>query len=158
MEGVLDSEGIFDATAGLPEQIEQAAKAAAGLGPLPDGSWVEQIVVMGMGGSGVAGDILAGVAGPFLPVPVTVVKSYECPSFVGEGSLVFAVSASGNTEETIEAASDAALHGAKVVAVTGGGELARLAGGWGAPLVPVPDLPQPRTAVGAMAIPAMVVL
>ena len=159
MAELLDTEGMFEATAGLPEQVEQAAKAASGVGGLPEGSWVEQIVALGMGGSGIAGDVLAAVAGPFLPVPVTVVKSYECPSFVGEGSLVFAISASGDTEETLEAASVAALQGAKVIAVTGGGELARLAQGWGAPVIPVPaNLPQPRTAIGAMSIPALVVL
>ncbi len=120
---------------------------------------MQQIVVFGMGGSGIAGDILLATAGAVLPVPATVVKSYECPPFVGEGTLVFAISASGNTEETIEAASEAALSGAQVVAVTGGGELARLAIGWGAPIIPVPaSLPQPRTAVAAMAIPPMVVL
>jgi len=156
---LLDTEGMFEATAGLPEQVEQAAKAASGVGGLPEGSWVEQIVALGMGGSGIAGDVLAAVAGPFLPVPVTVVKSYECPSFVGEGSLVFAISASGDTEETLEAASVAALQGAKVIAVTSGGELARLAHGWGAPVIPVPaNLPQPRSAIGAMSIPALVVL
>jgi glucose/mannose-6-phosphate isomerase len=94
-----------------------------------------------------------------LPVPALVVKSYECPPFVGEGTLVFAISASGDTEETIEATTEAALNGARVVAVTGGGELARLAAGWGAPVIPVPDhLPQPRTAVAAMSIPPLVVL
>jgi glucose/mannose-6-phosphate isomerase len=94
-----------------------------------------------------------------MPVPVVVVKGYECPHFVGEGSLVFAVSFSGNTEETLQAASDAAVNGARVVVVTGGGELAKLASGWGAPTVPVPDtFIQPRTALGAMAIPPLVVL
>jgi glucose/mannose-6-phosphate isomerase len=162
---VVDTEGIFEATAGLPEQIEAAVAAAsadsvsAGVRALADGEWVEHIVVFGMGGSGIAGDILLATAGALLPVPAVVVKSYECPAFVGEGTLVFAISASGDTEETIEATTTAALNGARVVAVTGGGELARLASGWGVPVIPVPaDLPQPRTAVAAMAIPPLVVL
>jgi glucose/mannose-6-phosphate isomerase len=125
----------------------------------PGASWVQQVVVFGMGGSGIAGDILLATAGAVLPVPATVVKSYECPPYVGEDTLVFAISASGDTEETIEATSEAALSGARVVAVTGGGELARLATGWGAPIIAVPsDLPQPRTAVAAMSIPPLVVL
>ena len=57
-----------------------------------------------MGGSGIAGDIMTAVAGPFMPVPVVVTKSYEPPSFVGPSTLCFALSFSGNTEETIEAA------------------------------------------------------
>jgi glucose/mannose-6-phosphate isomerase len=94
-----------------------------------------------------------------MPVPVVVVKSYELPAFVGEGSLVFAVSFSGDTEETLEAASLAAVQGAHVVAVTGGGQLARLAAGWDAPVIPVPTgIAQPRAAIGAMAIPPLVVL
>ena len=93
------------------------------------------MVVVGMGGSGIAGDVLHAVASPLLPVPVTVVKGYECPHFVDETTLVFAVSCSGGTEETIEAASDAALAGAKMVVVTSGGELGRLADAWKAPLL-----------------------
>src|SRR6266480_1190976 len=88
---VLDSIGMFE-----------AAVRARGLSGLPDRERVENIVVLGMGGSGVAGDVLAAAAGPFLPVPVIVAKGYELPAFVGESSLVFAISFSGNTEETVE--------------------------------------------------------
>src|SRR3954468_19857047 len=155
----LDTEGMWEATAGLPEQVETAARDAHGVVGLPAHDAVENVVVMGMGGSGIAGDILLATAAPFMPVPVVVVKGYECPHFVGEGSLVFAVSYSGNTEETLQAVTDAAVNGARVVAVTSGGELAKLASGWGAPVVPVPDtIPQPRAALGAMAIPPLVVL
>lgn len=146
-------------TAGLPEQVEAAAAAAADLDGLPHKEGIENVVLLGMGGSGIAGDVLVAAAGPFMAVPVVVVKSYTLPAFVGEASLVFAVSFSGNTEETIEAASEAAVQGARVVAVTSGGELGKLAAGWGSPTVPVPDtIPQPRAALGAMAIPPLVVL
>ena len=155
----LDSEGMYEAAAALPEQVEAAAREARGLENVPDRTAVEHVVVMGMGGSGIAGDVLLATAAPFMPVPVTVVKSYECPAFVGEGSLVFAISFSGNTEETIEAATDAAMNGARIVAVTSGGELEKLASSWGAPVVSVPTaIPQPRAALGAMAIPPLVVL
>ncbi|MGH9095093.1 MAG: SIS domain-containing protein, partial [Acidimicrobiales bacterium] len=156
---MLDTVGMFGFSEALPEQVEDAVARARGLEGLPALEDVEQVVVLGMGGSGVSGDILAAVASPQVPVPVIVVKSYECPAFVGDGTLVFAVSASGNTEETIQAASDAAVAGASMVVVTGGGELAHLATGWGAPVVPVPaDIPQPRAAIGAVALPALVVL
>jgi glucose/mannose-6-phosphate isomerase len=155
----LDTQGMFEAAAGFPEQVFDAAARARGLEGLPARERVEHVVVLGMGGSGVAGDVLAAIAGPFLPVPVVVSKGYELPAFVGEGSLVFAVSFSGNTEETVEAASAAAVEGASVVAVTQGGELGRLARSWGAPVVDVPDtIPQPRAGLGALAIPPLVVL
>jgi glucose/mannose-6-phosphate isomerase len=156
---VLDTLGMFELAESLPEQVEAAASAARHLEGLPAGSDVEQIVVLGMGGSGIAGDVLAAIAAPVVPVPVIVAKSYECPAFVGDNTLVFAVSASGNTEETVQAASDAAVAGARMVVITGGGELADLAAAWGAPTVRVPpEIPQPRAALGAVALPPLVVL
>jgi glucose/mannose-6-phosphate isomerase len=155
----LDTQGMWEVTAGLPEQVEAAVRAASDLDGLPTREGIENVVVLGMGGSGIAGDVLLAAAGPFMAVPVVVVKSYTLPAFVGEGSLVFAVSFSGNTEETIEAASEAAVQGARVVAITSGGELAKLASGWGSSVVPVPDtIPQPRAALGAMSIPPLMVL
>jgi glucose/mannose-6-phosphate isomerase len=112
-----------------------------------------------MGGSGIAGDVLMAAAGPYLPLPVLVFRSYHVPAFVDEGTLVFAVSFSGDTEETVEAVTAAALQGARVVAVTRGGELGHLAESWGVPVVGVPeDIPQPRAGLGALAIPPLVVL
>jgi len=107
----LDTQGIWDVTVALPDQVEVAAGRAHGVVGLPAHEDVEHVVVMGMGGSGIAGDILQAAAAPFMPVPVVVVKGYECPHFVGEGSLVFAVSFSGNTEETLQAATEAAVNG-----------------------------------------------
>ncbi|HEX2040530.1 MAG TPA: bifunctional phosphoglucose/phosphomannose isomerase [Acidimicrobiales bacterium] len=155
----LDTQGMFDVTAGLPEQVEQAAREARGLDGLPDRAAIENVVVLGMGGSGIAGDVLIATAASFMPVPVVVVKGYTAPAFVDEHSLVFAISFSGNTEETVEAAGEAAVQGARMVVVTSGGELGKLASSWGAPVVPVPDtIPQPRAALGAMAVPPLVVL
>ncbi|HUQ39422.1 MAG TPA: bifunctional phosphoglucose/phosphomannose isomerase [Acidimicrobiales bacterium] len=159
MSEVIDSQGMFAVTAGLPEQVEAAAARSRGLQGLPAHDSIENVVVLGMGGSGAAGDVLMAVAGPFMPVPVVVVKSYSLPAFVGEGTLVFAISCSGDTEETIEAVTEAAVTGAKIVAITGGGELDKLARGWGAPVINVPDdIPQPRAALGAMAVPPLIVL
>ncbi len=150
---------MWAATAGLPEQVESALSAARGLTDLPEQDQVENVVVLGMGGSGIAGDVLVAAAAPFMAVPVTVVKGYEPPDFVGTGSLVFAMSFSGNTEETLEAAAGAYEAGASLIVVSGGGSLVSLAGEWDVPVVPVPsEIPQPRAALGAMAIPPLVLL
>jgi glucose/mannose-6-phosphate isomerase len=157
--GRLDSLGMFAAAAALPEQIEAAVAAAADADPLPAAEDIENVLVLGMGGSGIAGDLLAAVAGPFMPVPVVVSKGYVPPSFVSETTLAFAVSFSGDTEETVEAVSEAAVQGAKVVAVCKGGELGRLAESWRAPHVRIGDgIPMPRAAIGALAVPPLVVL
>ncbi len=155
----LDTLGMFAATADLPEQVAAAAERARGLGGLRDPAAIEQVVLIGMGGSGIAGDVVAAIAAPMLAVPVLAVKSYECPAFVNTHSLVFAVSASGDTAETLQAAADAADAGATMVAITGGGKLAQLAATWNAPTIRVPaTIPQPRSGVGAMSIPPLVVL
>ena len=71
------------------------------------------------------------------------------------GTLVFAVSCSGDTEETLATAEAAFASGASVVVVAGGGQLTRMADERGAPRVAVPaSIPQPRAAIGAMAVPA----
>jgi glucose/mannose-6-phosphate isomerase len=157
--GRLDTVGMFELTAGLPEQVETAAAQARELVGQVDRGDVDNVVVIGMGGSGISGDVVSAVTEPLMPVPITVCKSYECPAFVGSESLVFAISASGNTEETVQAATDAEAAGAQLIAVTSGGQLAELASHWGAPVFPVPpEIPQPRAALGAVAVPPLVVL
>jgi glucose/mannose-6-phosphate isomerase len=158
-EGVLDTTGMWDVMAAFPEQVEDAAAASTSLIGLPSHDEIENVVVLGMGGSGIAGDIMTAVAGPFMPVPIVVTKGYEPPSFVGPTTLCFALSFSGDTEETIEAAQTAALAGSRMVVVAKGGGLARLAQSWDATLIGLPDgIPYPRAALGAMTIPTLMVL
>ncbi len=142
---------MWGAAAGLPEQVEAAVSAARGLEGLPQHERVENVVVLGMGGSGFAGNVLAAAAAPFMPVPVTVVKGYQPPDYVGTGSLVFAISFSGDTEETVEAAAAAYEAGASLIVVAGGGALVSLAGEWDVPVVPPPGWhpPAPGGARGA---------
>lgn len=158
MSGLLDSVGMFDLAAALPEQVAAAATLGAEIDGLPSHDDIEHVVVLGMGGSGVAGDVLAAVASPFMPVPVTVVKGYEAPSFVGEGSLCFAISYSGDTEETLEAAQAAAAAGAKMVVLSTGGRLGELARTWDAPHIVLPECPMPRAGIGSVSIPPLLVL
>ncbi len=157
--GALDSLGMLAASAGLPEQVRAAAELSAGLDGLPAAENVENVVVLGMGGSGIAGDVVLGVAGPFLAVPLTVVKSYTAPAFVGPATLVVAVSFSGDTEETVEAAGEAQAAQAALVVVAGGGRLAELARRAEVPFVGVPtSIPVPRAAIGAMSVPLLMIL
>jgi glucose/mannose-6-phosphate isomerase len=158
MSGILDSVGMLDLAAALPEQVAAAATMAAGVEGLPRHEDIENVLVLGMGGSGMGGDIMAAIAGPFMSVPITVVKGYETPSFVGPGTLCFAISYSGDTEETVEAAQMAAESGASMVVLSRGGELAELAAVLGAPHLVLPDIPMPRAGVGAVSVPGLLVL
>ncbi len=155
----LDTLGMWDATMAFPEQVEQAAAQDLDFSRLPSHDEIENVVVLGVGGSGIVGDVLLSVAGPFMATPVVVCKSYEPPSFAGPTTLCVAVSYSGDTEETIEAAQTAALAGAQMVVVAGGGELLQLGQAWDATVIGVPGgIPMPRAALGAMAIPTLLML
>ncbi len=158
MSDLLDSVGMFDLAAALPEQVAAAATLGAEVDGLPDHDVVEHVVVLGMGGSGIAGDLLAAVAAPFMPVPVTVVKGHEAPSSIGDGTLCFAISYSGDTEETVEAAQAAAAAGARMVVLSSGGALGDLARSWGAPHIVLPECPMPRAGIGSVSIPPLIVL
>src|SRR5262245_10378454 len=108
-----------------------------------------------MGGSGIAGDVVATVASGVLPVPVSVLKQIRTPQFVGPGTLAFALSYSGDTEETVSMARGAVEAGATLVTVTGGGELAKLPS---AVSFTCPPGLMPRAALGAMVAPLFVTL
>jgi glucose/mannose-6-phosphate isomerase len=158
-ENRLDTLGIFDAAASLPEQMETAIEAAKSVHGLPSGGEIDNVLVLGMGGSGVTGELLQVIAGPFMPVPVVVVKGYTPPSYTNERTLVFAMSFSGETEETLEAVETVGASGARIVAVTRGGRLKEATEGWGGQVVPIADgIPQPRTGLGALAVPPLIVL
>ena len=155
----LDSQGMWEATRALPEQMEAALSQVVTVCDLPNKDHIEHVVVVGMGGSGIAGDVALAAAAPFMPIPITIVKGYELPSYVGQHSLVVAVSFSGNTEETLEVVSRALDHGAKCVAVTSGGELEHLMQERGGCIVQVDGtIPQPRAAFGALSVSVLGVL
>ena len=158
MSGLLDSVGMFDLAAALPEQVAAASRLAEGLEGLPEHEDIENVVVLGMGGSGIGGDIAAAVAGPFSSVPIVVAKGYEAPSFVGPGTLCFAISYSGSTEETVEATQAAVESGARMVICSTGGALGDLAEAMDFPHIVLPDIPMPRAGVGAVSVPVLMVL
>lgn len=153
----LDTLDMWGSAVAFPEQVEAAVGVSESLSGLPAHDDVANVLMLGMGGSGIAGDLVAAVAGPFMAVPVVVSKGYEPPSFVDESTLVVALSFSGDTEETVEAVQEAAVAGAQVLAVCSGGQLGDLASSWNAPRVDLPsDIPMPRAGLGALAVPVLI--
>jgi glucose/mannose-6-phosphate isomerase len=167
----IDAGGMLGLIAGLGDQLREGFRAGIAAWPGGEGSqgpwksrgeWsgpersprfesdqVESIVVSGMGGSGVAGDVLRAAFDGELRCPVVVNKGYTLPGFSGERTLLFAVSFSGNTEETLAAYAEAMARGCGVVTVSTGGRLADLARSDGVPHVSIPDdVPLPRAAIG----------
>jgi glucose/mannose-6-phosphate isomerase len=155
-----DSLHFLDAVCGLPEQLAAAHEAASTVhvDRFPKVGEIRNIVVMGMGGSGISGDVIAAAFNDELPVPVTVLKQYRVPAFVGPGTLAFAVSYSGDTEETVSMATAAAERGARFIAVSRGGALEDLARAHRGLHLPCPDGYLPRAAIGALVAPLAVSL
>ncbi len=119
---------------------------------------VKNISMIGMGGSGISGEIARIVFEPHLKIPITINKGYDLPAFVNENSLVLAISYSGETEETLASAEIALERGAQLVAITSGGPLLDLAEKEGLPLIRIPGGLQPRLAVGYLSIPVLIYL
>ena len=155
----LDTLGLWDATAGLPEQLGAATDDAIDVlrrVALPARDDLRAVVVCGVGSSGLAGDAAAAMRAS---IPIVVVKGDDVPAFVGPDSLVFAVSWSGDTEETVTAARSARERGAPLIAISGGGALTELALASGLAHFPLPgDLPASRTAWGAAVVPLLLTL
>jgi glucose/mannose-6-phosphate isomerase len=145
----LDPAGALGQASGLGRQLRRGYRTALESTGLPSGDGVRAVVVCGMGGSGVAGDVLRGLYADRVPIPIVVNKAYALPEFAGPHTLVTALSFSGNTEETLSAYGEAIARGCRVVAVSAGGQLAERAGADGVTHVPLPtDVPMPRMAVG----------
>jgi glucose/mannose-6-phosphate isomerase len=106
------------------------------------------VVVAGMGGSAIGGDLVRALAADQATVPIIVHRDYGLPAYAGAHTLVLASSYSGNTEETLSAAEEAQRRGAPLIAVTTGGELARRAKAWGTAMLAFYYPAQPREVLG----------
>lgn len=155
----LDSTDVLGAIEHFADQCREAWTIGVAVEDLPDADGVENIVVLGMGGSGISGNVVQAVVEPRLSVPMRTIKGYgPLPEWIGRNTLVFAVSYSGNTEETIEAFEEAHHRGARAVAVTSGGRLAELAASYAVAHVKIPGGLQPRASLGFLTLPILAVL
>ncbi|MFA5565922.1 MAG: SIS domain-containing protein [Acidimicrobiia bacterium] len=142
-----------------PERTLRILDHVGSIANLPAAPSISNIVILGNGEAAMAGDMIVAVAGPFMSVPIMVHRGYELPSFVGPDSLVIALSASGETDETVEATEAAFEAGAFVFAVTGnGGYLANLGETWQIPMVILPADVHPRMATSPLAVSALLAL
>jgi len=146
---VTDPENFLGHIDALPRQLEDAWTMGQSL-PLPEEySAVEQVVILGMGGSAIGGSLLAAYAAPHSPAGISVQRGYELPAHIaGPETLVIGSSFSGNTEETLSAFEQAAGRRVKLLAITTGGRLQALAEQAGAPAWTFEYRSPPRAAVG----------
>jgi glucose/mannose-6-phosphate isomerase len=154
-----DPSGMLRQVASAAAQVREAARVAheADLGELIAAGRPRAIVVTGMGGSGIAGDVLAAVAGPGCPVQVTAVHDYRLPGWVGAADLVIAVSCSGATEETLSAAAEAVRRGCHLLGVgSADSPLAAVAEQARAAFIPVKPIGMPRSMLWGLSVPLVV--
>ncbi|MHB1361770.1 MAG: bifunctional phosphoglucose/phosphomannose isomerase [Thermoleophilia bacterium] len=148
----LDSQDQFGMVAGLPGQMFDAY-AAGGRVALEAGGEVGGIAVAGMGGSAIGGDVIASVYDAELPSPMVTVRGYRLPHWISSRSLVFVVSYSGNTEETISCLHEALERGCRIICLSTGGKVGQIAAEKGLPFIQVPSSLQPRAAMGWLSVP-----
>ena len=154
-----DPAGMLPAVASGAAQVREAAALAAeaGVASLADDGRPRAVVVCGMGGSGIAGDVLAAVAGAGSPVPIMTHRGYGLPAWVGPVDLVVVVSCSGSTEETLSALEAAVRRGCRLLVVGRSGSPVDELGQRGrAVFVPVTQGRQPRASVWALSTPLVV--
>jgi glucose/mannose-6-phosphate isomerase len=113
------------------------------------------MVVCGMGGSAIGGDLAKAALGDRATRPITVVRGYALESWTPPDSFVLCASYSGNTEETLACFEAAGAAGAQRAVLTTGGKLAEVARAEGVPVIGVPAGMQPRAAVIYMTIGVM---
>jgi glucose/mannose-6-phosphate isomerase len=133
--------------AGFTNHIIDAMKIGEGFSP-KNKSEIRNVLVTGLGGSGIGGTIVAQICDNELKVPFAVSKDYFIPGFVNQHTLVIASSYSGNTEETLQALEAAQKKGALIVCVTSGGKVLEIAKKNNYDYILIPGGMPPRSAFG----------
>lgn len=143
----IDPTGMIDWIAGLPGQCRTAVEIVSGLS-LPAWQGIDRVVILGMGGSAIGGNLARSLVETDCRVPIAVNSDYTIPGYVDERTLVIASSYSGNTEESLAGYDVAQARGARLVVISAGGELADKAKAAGNPWVAIPGGLSPRAALG----------
>ncbi len=153
-----DPEGMLARIKEMPWQCQQAWQAAMSFKLPTDYAGVDKVIILGMGGSAIGGDLVRSLAEAESKVPVFVQRDYNLPAFVDDRTLVIASSYSGNTEETLSAFEPSLKTGAKKLAMTTGGKLAAMAEKNNIPIFKIEYKAQPRAALGFSFLPTLGVL
>ena len=147
-----DKQNMFDILRKLPAQFEAASRLK-----VPKVN-AKKIVIAGMGGSGIGGDILQSYLRNEIRIPITVVKDYNLPGFVDSNTLVITNSYSGNTEEIVSIYKQGRERKAKIVCISTGGILGKLCKRDRVPLIKIPTGMPPRAAIAYSFVPILLIV
>ena len=144
----LDPSDLRERIRAFPDHCETAWLKSQACSLPVDWTGFNKVVIGGMGGSAIAGDLASDLLALEPNVPILVVRDRDFPFAVDEGTLFIACSYSGNTEETLSLFERAIKSPARVLAICGGRTLADKARNAGVPLLTIEIDTEPRTAVG----------
>jgi glucose/mannose-6-phosphate isomerase len=155
----LDASNMYDNIKAFPEQIRIGVEIgrAADLHPL-DKAKFGNIVLAGMGGSAIGGDLIRSLLRKENSIPFEIHRNYGLPNYAGADTLLICASYSGATEETLSAFNEAQKRGCRIICITTGGELAISAGKAKVPCMIIPPGLPPRAALGFSFAPTLTAL
>lgn len=153
---------VYQSILELPDQLAQMWKLVSNMEMPSEYEVCGQVVVVGMGGSGLGARVVKSLGADKLSKPVELISDYNLPAYVDEDYLVVLSSYSGETKEVLTAASQAGKRGCRVLAITTGGKLQSTADEEGWPLISIKpehnSSGQSRLGVGYMTMALMMVL
>jgi glucose/mannose-6-phosphate isomerase len=142
IDSSIDKENMKQVLLDFPEQLKEGMNSSEGI---KLNNKYKEIAILGMGGSALPGDILK----CFMPDKVIhVIRDYHIPKYINKDTLIFAISYSGNTQETISSYREAMKLGADIVAISSGGKIEQIAKLNKNHYIKVPSGIQPRQAFG----------
>lgn len=154
----VDRSDMFTLLRNFPGQVREALAIGANADLRMRTSGIRNIVLCGVGGSAIAGDLLHSYLANELAVPFVVNRHYSLPEFVGPGTLLIVSSYSGNTEETIAAHRDGVRRNARLLCVSSNGVIEHLARRRHSPFIKIPGGLPPRAALGYSFFPLLIAL
>jgi glucose/mannose-6-phosphate isomerase len=138
---------------GFTIQLSNALKIGQSVDLVRPGSDIRNILITGMGASGIGANLVESLTFGRVPIPITVCKGYNIPQFVSPHTLFIACSHSGDTEETLAAIHKAMLKRAHIICITSGGKMLELAKEYNLYWIQLPDgSGSPRGNLGYMLV------
>ena len=154
----IDTQNMFGSIWNFPDNIIEAMKIGSSIVLQNDFSKVEKVIVAGMGGSAIGGDVTGALIENELDIPFIVIRGYQLPNWVDDRTLVICSSYSGDTEETLSAFDDAQSRNALICSITTGGTLVDKCLSSGCDVINIPDGLQPRAALAFSFVPMLYLL
>lgn len=152
----IDKSSMLDTVAQFPDQIKEAIDLAK-IAKINHLMKIDNVIITGMGGSGIAGDIVSRLFRDKIDIPIFVNKEYDLPKWAKKDTLTIFFSYSGNTEETISAFKIAHRKKCNIISISSGGKLQDFSEKRGVAHLLIPSGFQPRAALAYSLFPLLVI-